>query len=67
MAQNKKISYRDAIKDLEKILSEMGSDKVDIDCLSEKMKRAYELIEICRSRIKSTETEIKKINQQFKK
>ena len=66
MAQSKKISYQDALSELEEILSELSSEKVDIDQLSGKLKRAYGLIDICRSRIRSAEAEVKKINNQFK-
>lgn len=66
MTQSKKqISYRKALSDLEKILAELQGEEVDVDRLSEKLKKAYQLIEVCRQHISSAETEIKKINKQF--
>jgi len=66
MVQNKKtISYQRALEELDEILKSLQDETVDIDHLSEKLKRAYELIEICRSKIKSAELEVQKINQKF--
>ncbi len=66
MAQKKKnIAYQKALEELEKILNELQTETVDIDQLSKKLNKAYELIEICRSKISSAEAEVKKINEQF--
>ncbi len=67
MVKNSEVSYQAALKELEKILLELNSENVDIDRLAERLKRAYILIDVCRSRIKSAEIEIEKINQKFKK
>lgn len=63
--KNKEISYQEALKELEAILEDLQEETVDVDHLSEKLKRAYELIAVCRAKIKSAETEVKKINQKF--
>lgn len=66
MAEKKKeISYQEALKELEAILEDLQEETVDVDHLSEKLKRAYELIAVCRTKINSAETEVKKINQKF--
>jgi exodeoxyribonuclease VII small subunit len=64
MAQNKKdVSYQQALLKIEKIIKELQGETVDVDQLSVKLKEAYNLIEVCRAKIKSAETEIKKINK----
>ncbi len=66
MVQSKKeISYEKALAELEKILEELQNETVDIDRLSERLRKAYGLIEICRRKIDAAETEIQKINKQF--
>ena len=57
----KKISFNEAIKELEIILEQIESGEPDVDELSGKVKRASELIKICRKKLKSTEEEIDKI------
>lgn len=67
MTQSKPLSYQKALAELEKTLEELQGGKIDIDHLSEKLKQAYNLIQICRKKIQSAEMEIKKINKEFKK
>ena len=56
-----KISFNEAIKELEMILEQIESGEPDVDELSGKVKRASELIKVCRKKLKSTEEEIGKI------
>jgi len=67
MTQSKSLSYQKALTELEKTLEELQGEKIDVDHLSEKLKQAYKLIQICRKKIQSAEMEIKKINKEFKK
>lgn len=57
----KKQKYADAIDELEKILSEMENEEISVDQLSEKVKRASELIKFCRDKLFKTEEEINEI------
>lgn len=61
----KKISFNEAIKELETILEQIESGEPDVDELSGKVKRASELIKICRKKLKSTEEEIDKILEEM--
>ena len=61
----KKISFNEAIKELENILEQIESGEPDVDELSGKVKRASELIKICRKKLKSTEEEIDKILEEM--
>lgn len=56
----KKVSYSSAMAEIEKILAEINGDNVDIDKLAEKVKRAGELIKVCRGQLKKAEEDVKK-------
>lgn len=45
------IGYAEALKELEKILSELERADVDVDVLASQVERAAELIRLCRDRI----------------
>jgi exodeoxyribonuclease VII small subunit len=57
----KNISYDEAINELEQIVAEMEDENIGIDDLSARVKRATELIGICRQKLSSTEEEVNKI------
>lgn len=58
---NDKFSYNEAIAELKKILDALQSDNCDIDTMVAKTKRATELINMCRSRLTATETELRSV------
>lgn len=58
---NKKFSYKQALEELEIILAEIENDELDLDVLSEKVKRASYLIKECKSGLKKTGEEIDSI------
>lgn len=60
-----KISYSKSLDELQKILTDLESENVEIDKLAEKVKRATELIKMLRSKLKKTEIEIKEIVKEF--
>jgi exodeoxyribonuclease VII small subunit len=53
--------YEDAVTELEEILSELSDDDIDVDHLAERVKRATELVKICRDRIAAARLEVKDI------
>lgn len=55
------ISYADAIKELEQILENLRSGKVEINDLTATVKRANELVEECRRQLSLTRHEIERI------
>ena len=55
---DKKISYADAMAEIEAILARFESEDFDIDTLSAQVKRATELIKLCRSRLRKAEDEV---------
>lgn len=57
----KKISYAEAIAELEQILERLRSGSLGIDELTPAVSRAKELIEICRAQLVDTKSELDKI------
>ena len=57
----KKISYKEAIFEIEEILEKIENEELDVDELSEKVKRVSLLIKTCKDKLYKTETEVEKI------
>lgn len=57
----KNISYSEAIKEIELITNQIESGDLEIDLLSEKVKRVTELIKLCKEKLHKTEEEVNKI------
>lgn len=55
------VSYTEAIKELEQILENLRSGKVEINDLAPTVKRANELVEECRRQLSLTRAELEKI------
>jgi exodeoxyribonuclease VII small subunit len=55
------MKYEEALKELEQIVSKMENNEVGIDVMTEQLKRAQQLIKLCRDRLTKTDEEIKKI------
>ncbi len=62
-AQPQPQSYREAVDELEEILSEIESGEADVDVLSIKVKRALFLVGFCRGRLRQTDEEVRKLIQ----
>ncbi len=59
--------YKDAIEEIESIVEEIENETIDVDVLTEKVKRATFLIKYCKERLKVTDNEIKKVLKDFEK
>ena len=57
----KEKSYNESIKELEEILVRIENGDLDVDILTEKVKKASELIKNCKDKLYKTDKEIKKI------
>jgi exodeoxyribonuclease VII small subunit len=60
-----KLSYTAAFEELQKIVSEIEKGEISVDELSEKVKRAAELIKICKSKLTNTEEDVNRILQEL--
>ncbi|MBW7870549.1 MAG: exodeoxyribonuclease VII small subunit [Flavobacteriia bacterium] len=56
-----KITYTAAFEELQTIVGEIEEGEITVDELSEKVKRAAELIKICKEKLSSTEEDVNKI------
>jgi exodeoxyribonuclease VII small subunit len=57
----KEFSFNDAVKEIEKILKTIETGNLDVDKLSDEVKKASELIKQCQKKLRSTEEEINSI------
>lgn len=55
------MGYAEAVDELEQILAELESDDVDVDRLADRVKRAADLIELCRGRLDEARVEVTRI------
>ena len=60
-AKGDEIGYEAALTELEEILDALSDDDIDVDHLAEQVKRATELVKICRDRIAAARLEVKEI------
>lgn len=55
------IGYGEAMQELESILDEIEAEDVDVDVLAAKVRRAADLVQICRRRIHDTQVQVEQI------
>ena len=55
------MKYEAAMAELQSIVRKMENDELDIDQMTEQLKRAQELIKLCKDKLTKTDAEIKKI------
>ena len=55
------IKYTDAFEELQQIVVEIEEGEISVDELSEKVKRASELIKICKLKLSTTEEDVNQI------
>lgn len=55
------MKYEEAMRELEDIVQQMEGDDLDIDQLTEKLRRAKQLIKLCKERLTHTDEEIKQL------
>jgi len=54
-------SYGEAITEIDEILEKIEAGELDVDELTAKVKRVANLLDICKKKLKTTETEIQKV------
>ncbi|GAA4175909.1 exodeoxyribonuclease VII small subunit [Sphingobacterium ginsenosidimutans] len=60
-----KYTYTDAFNELQTIVKEIENGTTNIDELAEKIKRASDLIEVCRTKLTATEDEVNQLLQKI--
>jgi len=58
---NDATNYTEAYEELQRIVSEIENGEISVDELSEKVKRATQLIRICKLKLTTTEEDVNKI------
>jgi exodeoxyribonuclease VII small subunit len=56
-------SFRAAMDELEGILERIEGEEIDIDRLAEELRRAAQLLDLCRGKIRKAEVEVTQIVQ----
>lgn len=59
------LSFSNALQELEAILQRIDNDGIDIDALAGELRRATDLLEICRGKIRKAEVEVNQIVQRL--
>jgi exodeoxyribonuclease VII small subunit len=54
-------TYGEAMAEIEDILQKIESGELDVDELTEKVRRVANLLDLCRKKLKTTESEIQKV------
>jgi exodeoxyribonuclease VII small subunit len=60
-AKGEEIGYEAALTELEEILEDIEGADVDVDVLGERVKRAAELVKICRDRIAAAKLHVEQV------
>ena len=59
--EENKLTYKEAMAEIEDIVTKLENNQLDVDELSGKVKRVSELIAFCKSKLHETEEEVEKI------
>jgi exodeoxyribonuclease VII small subunit len=59
--EKKKITYKEAITEIEEILEKLENEELDVDELATKVKRVSQLLKFCKDKLTGTEKEIQGI------
>ena len=57
----KKLTYSEAVEEIEDILSKIENEELDVDELSDQVKRVSSLIKLCKEKLFKTQKEVEQI------
>jgi len=63
---SKNETYQQAVEELESIVNEIENEEISVDELSVKVKRAAQLIRLCKTKLTKTEEEVSKVLEEMK-
>lgn len=55
------MKYEEAMATLEQIVARMENNELDLDTMSEELKKAQQLIKLCKDKLTKTDLEIRKL------
>ena len=64
---SKDLTYGEAMTQIEDILEKIEAGELDVDELTDKVKRVANLLDLCKKKLKTTETEIQKVIEGLEK
>ncbi len=59
------VKFSKAIKKLDEIITKIENEEIDVDELSDQVKEAVQLIELCKKKIEKAEMEVKRVVEGF--
>lgn len=62
---SKELNYTKAFDELQQIVTDIEDGEISVDELSEKVKRASALIQICKTKLTSTEEDVNQILEEL--
>lgn len=57
----KKVSYNEAMAEIEEILEKIENEELDVDELAEKVKRVSTLLKICKDKLHKTNEQVEQV------
>ncbi|NQU87562.1 MAG: exodeoxyribonuclease VII small subunit [Mariniphaga sp.] len=63
----KKVSYNEAVTEIEEILSQIENNELDVDELAEKVKRVSVLLKMCKDKLHKTNEQVEQILDEMDK
>jgi exodeoxyribonuclease VII small subunit len=63
----KQISYAEAISEIEETIAKIEGEELDVDEITQKVKRVSFLLNLCREKLRNTEAEVDKILKEMEK
>lgn len=61
MAKKQELTYASAIAEIEQVMARIESNELDIDTLTESVKRVTMLIKFCKTKLYETEEEVNRV------
>ena len=59
--EKKEMKYEEALRQLDDLVEKMENDELDIDQLSDQLKKAKKLVKLCKDKLTKTDAEIRKL------
>ncbi len=63
--EKKKLTYKEAVLEIEEILEKLESEELDVDELAARVKRVSQLLKFCKEKLTNTEKEIQGIIEEM--
>ena len=57
----KKVSYKEAVSEIEEILEQVENNELDVDELAEKVQRVSVLLKLCKDKLQKTNEQVEQI------